>query len=321
MPKASQLSFLGIAKETTAGTGVAATAFIPVSAPTGKDALTLLPDKGLRGALVDVYDEIPGPKSGTFEFDGDVFPDTVPWVIAGILGDVVTTGASAPYTHVISTLNSGSGQPKSYSLTDFYSAGTRQYAGAMFNEFDLKFSADGMLTYSAKSTTFGSATVTKPTASFTDIPPLAAWTGTVTIGAAAGAIVMDGEINVKRSATVINAVDNSQDPAAIWLGPVSVDGKLTVVMEDDTLLTQYLNGTPTTLTVDYSAGAGADAVQVQATMSKVKLTASDIDRGKDYVSLSISFEALANSTDVGASAGYSPIKFTVQNAVATGVYA
>ena len=39
-------SFLGIAKETTFGTPVAATAFIPVKTMTPKDNLTLLPDAG-----------------------------------------------------------------------------------------------------------------------------------------------------------------------------------------------------------------------------------------------------------------------------------
>jgi hypothetical protein len=321
MPKASQLSFLGIAKEATVGTAVAPTAFIPVQPPSGKDNITLLQDKGLRGALVDVYDDIAGPKSGTYEFDGDVIPDTFGWLAAAILGDIATTGASAPFTHTVSTLNSGSGQPKSYTLTDFYSAATRAYPGAMFNELDIKFSADGMLTYSAKATTFGSGTATKPTASFTAVTPLASWIGSVTLAAAPTAVCLDGEINIKRDASIINAVDGTQNPAQIWLGPVSVSGKLTLVMEDDTVLTQYLSTGSTTLTVNFAQGTGTSAVQVQAVMSKVKLSGADIDRGKDYVTLSVAFDALANSTDIGTSGGYSPIKLTIQNAITTGTYA
>jgi hypothetical protein len=321
MPHASQLSFLGIAKEVTPGTGVPATAYIPVSAPTSKDALTMLPDKGLRGAMVDEYDEIAGVKSGTVDFGGDVFPDTVPWVIAGILGDVVTTGASAPYTHVISTLNTSDGQPKSYSLTDYYSTGTRQYPGAKFSDFGLKFSADGMLTYTAKAVTYPSATVTKPTSSFTAVPPLAGWVGAVTIGGASTVVVLDGEINLKRTVTVIDAVDGTQAPAALWSGPVSADGKMTVVMDDDAELLRFLNNTATTLSVNYQQGSGSSAVQVKFDLSKVKYSAAEIGRSKDYVELAITFKGLANVTDIGASGGYSPVKATIQNAVTTGTYA
>lgn len=321
MPHASQLSFLGIAKEVTPGTGVAATAFIPVSAPTGKDALTMLPDKGLRGAMVDEYDEIAGVKSSTMDFGGDVFPDTIPWVLAGLLGDIATTGASAPYTHSISTLNTGDGQPKSYSLTDYYAVEARQYPGSKFSEFGLKFSADGMLTYTAKTVGYPSATVTKPSTSFTAIPPLAGWVGSVAVGGASTLVVLDGELNLKRSVTVIDAVDGSQAPANIWAGPVSADGKLTVVMEDNAELLRYLNNTSTTLSVNYQQGAGASAVQVKFDLSKVKYSAAEIGRSKDYVELAITFKGLANATDIGVSGGYSPVKATIQNAVATGTYA
>jgi hypothetical protein len=321
MPHSSQLSFMGIAKETVAGTPVPPTAFIPAQAPTGKDALTMLADTGLRGAMVDEYDEVAGPISGTFEWDGDVFADTFPWTVAGLLGDVATTGATAPFTHTVSTLNSGDGQTKSYTLTDYYSVAARAYPGAKFNEVSVKFTSDGMLTYSAKATTFGSVTATKPTSSFTTLPPIASWTGTVTIDGATTVVVTDGEIDMKRSATVVNAIDSTQAPAFIWVGPVSVEGKMTVVMENDAQLTKYLNNTAGTLSVNFAAGAGVTATQVKFDMSKVKYSAAEIGRGKDYVELAITFKAFANSTDVGASAGYSPIKATFQNAVTTGTYA
>jgi hypothetical protein len=321
MPHASNLSFLGIAKETTPGTPVTATAFIPVTAPAGKDALTLLDDKGMRGSMVDTYGQVAGVKSGTMDFGGDVFPDTIGWPLAGVLGDVATTGASAPYTHTMAVQNANDGQPKSYTLVDYYATATRAYPGAKISEFGLKFSADGMLTYTAKATTYGSQVVTKPTPSFTSVPPLASWIGTVTLGGSALTTVTDGELTIKRPVTVIDTVNGSQNPSQLWSGPVSVDGKLTVVMEDDSQLTNYLSATDTTLAINFAGGAGVGAFQVQFTMSKVKYSAAEIGRGKDYVELAITFAANANVTDIGVSAGYSPIKATLQNAIATGVFA
>lgn len=321
MPHSSNLSFLGIAKETVPGTGVAPTAFIPVTGPSGKDALTMLADKGLRGAMVDTYDEIAGPKSGTFEFGGDVFPDTVGWVLAGILGDVTTTGTVAPFTHTMAALNSGDGQPKSYTFSDYYSVAARQYPGAKYSELDFKFAGTDMFTWTAKTTTFGSKPTTKPTQSYTDIPPLAGWVGTVKIDDTEVDVVLDGEIDIKRDVSILNAVNGSQDPASIWCGALTCTGKLTIVMETEDYLNDYLNNANKSLEIDYSTGEGTDAVQVNFKMSKVKWTAAEIDRGSDYVTIGITWEALANTDDIGASAGYSPLKVTLQNAIASGVYA
>lgn len=321
MPHSSNLSFLGIAKETTLGTPVAATAFIPVDKPTPKDALTLLQDKGLRGSMVEVYNEIAGPKHSTFDFGGDVFPDTVGWMLAGVLGDVTTTGAGAPYTHAMSVLNNADGQPKSYTLTDYYATGTRQYAGAKFSELGFKFNGDSMLTYSAKATAFASNTTTVPTPSFTAIPPIAAWTGAVTLGGTAVTTVLDGEVTIKRPVTVIQPVAGSQNPGNLWSGPVSVDGKLTLVMEDDTQLTNYLTVVQPALDINFQSGTGASATQVKLHMTNVTYSAADIGRGKDYVEIAVSFSARANTTDIGASGGYSPIKATIQNAITSGTYA
>lgn len=313
-------SVLGIAKETTFGTAVPPTAFMPVSPPSPKDNLSLLDDKGLRGSMVDTYNQISGVLSSTFDYDGDVFPDTLPWMLTGVLGDLVTTGATAPYSHVLAVLNSGDGQTPSYTLTDFYGVAARAYAGAKFSELGLKFSGDGMFTYSAKAVALGSATATTPTASFTTIPPLAGWTGLVTVGGSVLSNVLDGEVTIKRPITVVDAVDGTQAPYKLWSGPVSVDGKFTIVMEDDSQLINYLTNAQPSLDINYSAGSGITAVQVKLHMTNVVYSAAEIGRGKDYVELAVTFTARANTTDIGASAGYSPIKATVQNAVLSGVY-
>jgi hypothetical protein len=46
-----------------------------------------------------------------------------------------------------------------------------------------------------------------------------------------------------------------------------------------------------------------------------------VDRSNDYVEIDVNFKAVANTTDVGASAGFSPIKVTLKNAKSTTVYA
>jgi hypothetical protein len=320
MPKSSLLSFLGIAKEATFGTAVPPTAFIPVTNVTPKDSVTLLEDKGWRGSMVETYNKIAGPVTATLDFDGDVFPDTLGWMVTGILGDLTTTGASAPFTHAAAVLNSGTGQLPSYTLTDTYSVATRAYAGAKFSELSLKFNADGLLTYSAKATTFGSVTATLPTASFTGVQVQPGWVGVAQIGGVSQTGVLDAEVSIKRPVSIMNTVDGTQAPTNLWSGPVTVDGKMTLIMEDDSQLTNYLTQVQPSLDFNFSQGAGAAATQVKLHMTKVAYSAADISRGKDYVEIPITFEALANSTDIGASGGFSPVKVTIQNAVTSGTY-
>lgn len=320
MPKSSSLSFLGIAKESVFGTPVPATAYVPVSPPTPKHNVTLLDDKGLRGSMVDVYNQVAGPVHTEFDYAGDVFPDTIGWMLTAVLGDLTTTGASAPFSHAVSTLNNADGQPPSYTLTDYYAVATRQYPGAKFSEVGFKFAADNMLTYTAKAVALPSVTTTVPTPSFTAIPPVAGWSGAVSIGGSVQPNVLDGEVTIKRAVNVVNTVDGTQAPWQLWTGPVSVDGKLTLVMEDDTQLTNYLTTAQPALDINFASGAGAAAVQVQLHMTNVIYSAAEISRGKDFVELSVSFSARPTTADAGASLGYSPIKATVKNAVAAGVY-
>ncbi|WKK26567.1 phage tail tube protein [Streptomyces olivoreticuli] len=320
MPQPSFRSVLGIAKETTFGTPVAATAFLPVKTMGPKDQLKLLEDKGQRGSLVEAYDAIAGPVFSEYDFDGDVFPDTFGWALTGILGDLTTTGTSAPYTHSLAVLNTGTGQPPSYTISDNYSIGARQFPGARFSEVSMKFSGDAMVTYSAKATCLASATTSAPIPSYTAVPPLAGWVGAVTIGGAAATYVMEGECTIKRSVTPIHTVDGSQAPYALWSGPLTTSGKLTLVMEDDSQLTNYLTNAKPSLDINYQQGTGAAAVQVKEHMSKVAYTNAQIARGKDFIELTVDFAAMANTSDAGASGGYSPVKVTLQNAIAPGVY-
>ena len=101
-------SYLGIAKETrptpgSAPTAVAATDYIPYTTFNPVDSIKYLDDKGLRGSMAEEYDVLQGNIYSELELGGDVFPDTIGYVVAGVLGDVTTTGASAPYTHAVDT--------------------------------------------------------------------------------------------------------------------------------------------------------------------------------------------------------------------------
>lgn len=324
-------SYLGIAKETrpvpgAAPTAVAATDYIPYTSFNPVDNIKYLDDKGMRGSMVDEYDVIAGNIYSELEMAGDVFPDTIGYPLAGLLGDVTTTGASAPFTHAISTLNSqaSNGQPPTFTLSDYYALGvasTRQYAGVQFSSVDFKFTADALLTYSAKAMGYASVTAANPTPSFSTVTPQPSWTGVVTLNAATSTLLADGNCNIQRTITPIFTVDGNQRPYQLFGGPVTANGSLTLVFESDTELSLYLNNTRPVLDIDFTSGAGAAAVEVKLHMTKCAFTVAKIERSKDYIELGVTYKALANTTDAGTSLGYSPIKVTLKNAKASGTYA
>jgi hypothetical protein len=325
--QASVRSYLGIAKEVTKGTIVAPTDFIPVAKDSLKpqDMVDALYDQGLRGSNVLNYNYIPGRKHSTVDFGGAVFADTIGYGLAGIMGACATVGASAPYTHTISLLNSlTSGtdtQPISYTLTDFYAVDVRSYPGCQFSDFSLKFNADGMLEYDVKTMGFSSSTVADPTPTFSTVLPTPVWQGTVSIGGTAVSTAMNGNIDLKRPVTPIYGISGTQDPFQVFLGPLEVTGKITFIMEDDSELTNFLSNTQPAIVLDWAYGSGGTAVQIQATITKGAYTAAVIERGQDFVQVTIDLNAQANTTDDGASGGFAPIKWVLQNAKASGTYA
>ena len=325
--QASVRSYLGIAKEVTKGTPVAATDFIPVAKDALKpqDIIDPLYDTGLRGSNVLNYNYIQGRTRSTVDFGGAVFADTIGYALAGIMGSVATTGASAPYTHTISLLNSttsgADAQPISYTLTDFYAVNVRQYPGCQFSDFSLRFNADGMLEYDTKTTGWQSQTTSDPTPSFSTLLPTAVWRGTVSIGGSAVSTAMTGNIDLARPVTPIYGISSTQNPYNIFLGPLEVTGKITFIMENDTELTRFLNNSQPAIVLNWNYGTGANEVQVQATITKGAYTAAVIERGEDFVQVSIDLNAQSNTTDAGASGGFSPIKWVLKNAKASGTYA
>jgi hypothetical protein len=61
-------------------------------------------------------------------------------------------------------------------------------------------------------------------------------------------------------------------------------------------------------------------VQIQATLTKGAYVAAASDRGSDFVQISVDIDGQGNTTDAGASAGFSPIKWVLKNAKASGTY-
>ena len=96
MPKPSHLATFSVGKEATPGTAVPPTQWIPWKSLSPKDDVTLIEDTGQRGAPVNAFGIVQGQKGSELDFGGDVFADSIGFILQSLLPDMTTTGASAP---------------------------------------------------------------------------------------------------------------------------------------------------------------------------------------------------------------------------------
>lgn len=313
---------LGIAKEAVAGTPVAPTAFIPIGPFSPKRVPTLLEDKSWTGSAVDQRGQQLGLWHSELEIPGDVYPDTIGWFLASLFGAVLFTPnspAAGVNTHNFSVLNTGTQQPPTKTLTDFYVANARAYPLSVCTELSFKFTADGKLTYSSKWSSKAEAAAATPVPAYTTVPLLAGWRCVPSILGAAPKVI-DAEFNLKRTSVDYVPANNSQDPAEIFVGPLAVDGKVNLVMEDDVYYNHFTANDQGSLSLTFAQGAGATQTSIGMGAALAAFTEGPIDRSGPFVKLPLSFVGLGNVTNAVASAGLSPASVGIVNAVATGVY-
>jgi len=303
-------SFLGMAKETTYGTAVAATTFTPATSLAPEDVKNYVGDQAMRGSAVDSYNQLATQGWSTYSYDQPVYMDTIGVPLKGILGAEDLSGAG-PYTHVFATMNTGTYQPPSYTLSDYNGFNTRQFPGFMFSQVQFTLSPTGLLTASVQGTGLASATTTKPTQTFSAKTASAGYTGVITLGGTATTLVENATFTIARQVNPITAVNNSTSPTAIWAGSVSVTGQMTLIYNDDTFLTPMLGSTSTSVDILYTNGA--DSLKLHCTSGL--FTKAPVTRGGNgWMEITVDFTGVANTTDANtAGTGYSPVKATLIN--------
>jgi len=320
LPEALQA--LGIAKEVTPGTPVAPAYWLSPKTITAKDNVGAVDIEGLRGSMGTRFGVLDTIITGSVKYEGNFYPDMDGFALMGILGDLTETGASAPYTHAASLLNSAPGQPHSYTLTHQWGATDgRQRAFCIWDSVEISFTASGVITISASATTFGSSVVAPSTPSNTVVVPLVSWLGTATLGGAQEYTVFDGKLTIKRQADPIKVLNGTQIPGSIFGGTVDVTGSLSFVANaGDTEQIRYLANTQPIVVLNFTSGTGATETELNIQMSQVAYKDFDLKTEGSHMAGDVTFAAVLNPTDAGVSGGESPCKITLLNAIPSGVY-
>jgi hypothetical protein len=320
--------FAGWAKETTPGTAVAPTATMPVESIDPDPQITWLDDTALRGSMVELYGRYPGPQMGGLDLKGPVFGDTIGHPLQNLLGDYAVTGASAPYTHTFALLNTGSAQPVTHTITDYTgitaTVGARAFPFICMTDLTLNVNAEELFTWEGKALgMIGAPASAAPTPSLSGLAaPVPAWRAQIGIGgpATGGTQVMnvsEASVTFTRKVVPQPTANGAPDPYTFARGVVAVSGKFKHVAADESPLLNMLNNVQPQLQIVIDNGTvGAGQVNLQVDVLKGAYKATKTAFGEVFV-YDVEWDAVANTTNVGASAGYGPAKVTLKNAVTT----
>lgn len=298
-----ELTWLGIAKETTWGTAVNPAYFVPFKDAKPEDVIEYIKDQGIRGAMAETYNILAGPTKGTFDVSGETFPDSIGLFLLATLGTDTVTG-TGPYVHTFKLARTG----QSPSLTLSYYDGTseRQWAGHIIEELSFKWAAKAALEYTVKTQGKPSATTSTGTPTVTTTTPFLSWAFTATLGGTTKVNVVGFDVSFKSKLYLQYAANNSQAPSAVIEGATGITGKITFDKMDDSELTNFLSNTQSSLVLTGVQGANQIVIQI----SKCAFTKAIVS-GKEVVQVDVDFEGLDNTTDNG------PALIKLTNSVAT----
>lgn len=256
-------------------------------------------------------------------------------------GATVVTVAS-PYTHTFALLNSALGyggvtgsQPPTHTLTDntnlnfsgspgTNTSGARAYPFSCVSQMDLTLNSEQLVSVRFQGNSFVSQpAASAPTNTVSSALPVAAWQAQVYIGGTAPAnqVTTIGElaISVKRKLQVIWTLQGTANPAVIARGDLDITGSIQFVNPtDESPLMYMLNNTQPLLYVVLDNGlSGASHFKVTFRCSQASFTKAKPERGQMLVAFGDSWEAIANTSDVGGTGGQGPGLFTLLNSTPT----
>lgn len=305
MSKLTALGHIGLAFETTYGTAVVPTVFIPYETIKVEDDIKKVADEGRRAVLSKLFQEYASTKQSKVEVDFFAYPDVLGYFLKAMLGQYAVTGTGAPYSHKFTETITAI---LSTTLGDFNTVNERKYAGSVLDEFSLKFDTSGAVKASAKFQGKASVIGTTSTPTFTTLNSIMGFQLTAKIGGTTNLNLVGGEVSFKRDNKLLFTAQNTQDVTKFATGRIECSGKLTFDVEDETELLLYLNGTQPTLDLLFTYDANTS---LDLSFGKVDITKATADRSQEFLRVDAEFKALWNTTDSGVAT------VTLKNAVAT----
>jgi|GEM_PF-5378628 len=221
-----------------------------------------------------------------------------------------TSGATvqpvvAPFTH---TFTNAAYLP-SYTLSDYYVAGARQFPGARCEKLALKFTPEAGLSYTANFLGFPSVTYSPGTTRTYETDPFfLGWEAALSISSSPDVNLSSLTVTLTRDKSkTLWSAQNSQNPYDVFVGPLVAEWDAEFYMNSDT---EYLLAlSQATKTVSCTLTQPGTNHTLTLTSTAVQFQKPTIDRGQDYVIVRLTGDAVYNATDGG------PVQMALANSL------
>jgi len=319
---ASNMAWLGVGKEgsTTYGTPAAAPTFwVPILSPAWMPSIKVITDEALRGSMAKVYGASNGPRSDKLTYQTYPFLDSLfPHMLALLGGADTVTGSADPYVHTTSLLNTGNGQPPSYTLWLYNGAECWQMPGSLCAKVEVDLPAQELGKVSVEWIGLPATSVSAPTNTPSTASPWPGVNAVATIGGVSSTRFSDIKLTYTRAVEAVFTATGSYAPYMIFGGEVTADLDLTGVYAgySGSELNKLISNTHPAVVVTCNAVNDAThTAQWQHTSMTALSAEPKINVGK-YVTIDSKWSGIANATDATAG-GVSPVNFSIKSAQST----
>lgn len=310
------MSATGLAKETSFGTPVTASTFLPMSGNTMEtDPGWFSPELMMAVRDKQVFN-LQGEAKFAGAIEGPLFPSNAMELIASAIGTDAVTGTTSPYTHTISQANTLSSLTIEKNIGGFQSL---QFAGSRVAKLSFKAPVGNEpVSISADMMAQSAAILTSPTAvSITNELPYTFAEASLTFATHARADVTNVQLDIDNGLKETYTYSGQHGPSFLTPASLHVSGTVDVVWSslNDSTYGDYstmANQTQAALVLGFTHASSTFGITLtcpQVTLSKY---AADVKFG-DVVMSSFTFEASKPLSGVS--------QYTIQAVVVNGVSA
>lgn len=239
---------LGVAIESTRGTPVAPTFWVPWATMSFKDTIEEAREEQGQGVIADSDSKYVVMKMGEGEVEAQIYDKALGVFLTGVIGAAPSTAGSNPYTHTYTLSNTN--QHKSISLYWKDPDRSDMYPLGMVDSFQISAEPSGIVNYTVGFKSKTAREWTSQTANYTSLGNkflhqhvevrLAATVGA--LSAATAISLKNLELNINKN-SLYDGVIGTVEPEDILNQHLSVEGSLELNLEDDTYRDYMLNGT------------------------------------------------------------------------------
>jgi hypothetical protein len=312
------LTHVGLGKETTWGTPVAATEYLKFVSEGISEEIEQLVQESI-GEIVDEGATFEGLHTISGDVSFDAYPNVLGHILRATLGAPVTTAIDGPnnvYQHVFTPVQSNFSNvcalpPYTFEVhRDLENA--FQYAGAVVNELKLNFGTDDKIMQGTASIIAKKlAMIAKTTPSFETTNPFLWSQVTITLAGSANTDVSTLELSVNNALEGRATLDGTTDISRIWRsGKRSFDFGLTFDLKDLTEFNRFKSQSEVAAKIEFLGPVinASNKFKLTIDIPKFRYTAFPINVGG----------AEAITAQVNATAKYdaaigAPIKITLVN--------